>query len=550
VTTATIPAMTPALDLGAVRRWPITAAAHLLGLGLVLATLMALPVAPSDLDRHQFPKETLLHLGVFLAVLLARPWPPQGVRRATWVGVVALALWSVAATVAATNPWLALRATSLTITSLAALITARHLAALGAGAILLGWAATAAVLGAATGLLQALGVEHVFFNELRAPGGTFGNRNFLAHVAAATLPLLAYLILTVRRTVALTLPALGVACCAAALVLTRSRAGWLAAIVGIGVATAALLYARWRVGVPLRNGRVLLLGLMVPAGIAAAMVLPNTLEWRSDSPYTDTLGNLANYREGSGRGRLLQYQNSLELARRHPVFGVGPGNWALHYGEVAPRGDPSFARNDVVPLNPWPSSDWVAILSERGVVGVLAAILLGASLLWRAMLGIRSGGDRALGGAALVGTIGAIGMAGLFDAVLLLAVPAGFAAVAMGALLSRADGEANDVPSSPGYRARGASLMLVLLATGLVRSTMQTTAYILAGNGGSRSRLERAVLIDPFSYQLQIRLARGPCRQARPHAAAAVKLAPTWPAARAAARRCGVEVAQAPRRDR
>lgn len=542
MTAATFPTPASALDLGAVRRWPITAAAHLLGACVTLAVLVALPEAPSDLDRHQFPKETVFHLGVFLAVLLARPWPPFRVRRATGLGVAALMLWSAFSSVAALNPWLALRATTLTITALVALITARHLAAAGAGTILLGWAAAAAGLGASTGLLQALGVEHSFFNELRSPGGTFGNRNFLAHLAAAAMPLLGYLILTVRRRGGLILCALAVACCSAGLVLTRSRAGWLAAIIGVAVAATALVYSRWHVGVPLRPGRVMLLAMMLPTGIAAAMLLPNTLEWRSDSPYTDTLGNLANYREGSGRGRLLQYQNSLELTRAHPWLGVGPGNWALRYGDVAPRGDPSFARNDVVPLNPWPSSDWVAIASERGIPGVLAALLMGSSLLWRALVGIRAGGERGLGGAALVGTLAALSVAGLFDAVLLLAVPAGFAAIAIGALLSRADGDSTEF--APAVHARGASMLVLLVGIGLARSAMQTTGYLVAGDGGSRSRLERAALIDPFNYQLRIRLARGNCRQARPHAAAAVKLAPTWPAARAAARRCGVEVAR------
>jgi O-antigen ligase len=540
VTAATFSASASALDVVAVRRWPMVAAAHLLGVSVTLAVLVALPVAPSDLDRHQFPKETLTHLGVFLAVLLARPWPAVGIRPATWVAGLALAVWSIASAVVATNPWLALRATTLTITALAALITARHLAARGAGATLLGWAAVAAGLGAGTGLLQAVGVEHPFFNELRAPGGTFGNRNFLAHLAAAALPLLGYLILTMRRAIMVVPTALAMAACSAALVLTRSRAGWLAALVGLGVAILGLLYARWRVGVPLRRGRLVLLALIMPIGIAIAMLLPSTLEWRSDSPYIDTLGNLANYREGSGRGRLLQYQHSLELARSHPLLGVGPGNWALHYGEVAPRGDPSFARNDVVPLNPWPSSDWVAIISERGVPGALAAMLLAVSLLWRALGGLRAGGERGLGGAALAGTLAAVGVAGLFDAVLLLAVPAAFTALAVGALLDRADGDSTT--QRPAAGRRGATVLVLLLSIGLARSAMQTGAYLVAGSGSSRSRLERAALIDPFNYQLQIRLARGPCRQARPHAAAAVRLAPTWPAARAAARRCGVVV--------
>jgi O-antigen ligase len=520
-----------------VQRWPRTAAAHVLGVSLLLAVLAALPVAPSDLDRHQFPKETLAHLGVFLAVLLVRPWPLLDRRRALQLGACVLVGWSIVTAVLATNPWLGWRAAALTATALVAFGTAHALARAGAGPIILAWVALAAVAGAATGLAQALGAEHPFFSRLRAPGGTFGNRNFLAHLAAAALPLLAWMMLQARRRVGVVLAAVGIAAMSAGLVLTRSRAGWLAAIAGIATMAVALVLARRGAGVPLRPRRVLLLGVMLGAGAVLAIVTPNTLEWRSDSPYSDTLGNLANYREGSGRGRLLQYQNTLELVRRHPVFGVGAGNWALHYGEVAPRGDPSFASNDVVPLNPWPSSDWLAVASERGAPAVLAIILLGVAVLWRALGGIRAGGDRAVAGATLAATVAALGVAGLFDAVLLLAIPAYFAALACGALLAAADGDSHDgVPA----RSPRAALLVLLVALGLARSAMQTTAYLTAGNGASRARLARAAVIDPFSYQLRIRLARGPCRTSRDHARAAVTLAPTWPAARAAARRCGI----------
>src|SRR5690606_29247955 len=183
--------------------------------------------------------------------------------------------------------------------------------------------------------------------------------------------------------------------------------------------------------------------------------------------------------EGSGRGRLLQYRNSLELVRQNPVLGVGPGNWALHYGSVAPRNDPSFARNDVVPLNPWPSSDAIAMVSERGVPGLLAALLVALSCCWRAIPALRAGDRRALGGAALAGTLVAIGVAGMFDAVLLLAVPAGFAAISIGALLSEADGGDNESPSS---RYGLVSLLLaVLLAQVLFRSAPPHADYLLAG---------------------------------------------------------------------
>lgn len=524
------------VDFHAVRRWPRTAAAHVLGVSMLLAVLAALPVAPSDLDRHQFPKETLLIGGVLLAVLLVRPWPLLPGRRALRLALVILCVWTIVTAAVATNPWLGWRAAALTVTGVIAFGTAHALARGGAGGILLGWMALAAVAGAATGLAQAIGAEHPFFSRLRAPGGTFGNRNFLAHLAAAALPLLAGLLLQARRRVGLLAAALGLATLSAALVLTRSRAGWLAAIAALAVMSLALLLARRGAGVPVPRRRLLLLPAMMATGIALAIIAPNTLEWRSDSPYSDTLGNLANYREGSGRGRLLQYQNTLELVRRHPILGVGPGNWALHYGEVAPRGDPSFARNDVVPLNPWPSSDWLAAASERGVPVMAAILLLGIAVLWRAWGGVRSGGDRAIAGATLAAVVASVAVAGMFDAVLLLAVPLGFAAVSSGALLARADGVTTDALAPH----RRATWLLLALGLALVRSAMQTGAYLVAGDGSSRARLERAALIDPFSYQLRIRLARGPCRTSREHARAARDLAPTWPAAIAAARRCGV----------
>jgi O-antigen ligase len=528
----------PGLDRAAIWRWPLRAAAHVLGIGLAIAVLIALPVAPSDLDRHQFPKETVVHLAVFLAVVLARPWPPVGASRALRVAALGLVTWSVVSALGATNPWLAFRATAITLTGVAALFTARHVAAHGGAGVLLGWAAVAAGLGAMTGLAQAFGMAHPFFAELRAPGGTFGNRNFLAHLGAVALPMLCLLLLGGRRRMLVVIAGLAIVVISAALVLTRSRAGWLAAATGIGAMTLAILSARRRAGLPLPTRRVGWLGLLVVTGLTAAITLPNSLEWRSDSPYADTLGNLTNFREGSGRGRLLQYQNSLELAGRHPVTGVGPGNWPLHYGDVAPRSDPSWASDDIVPLNPWPSSDWIAMISERGIPAVLAAVVLGLALLWRGWRGVAAGGHRAMYGATLVGTLVAVFVAGAFDAVLLLAVPTLFAATCIGALLDGADGGTSEVRRPAA--SRGATVLAVLLAAVLLRSGTQLGAYLIAGDGSDRERMERAVLVDPFNYQLRIALGRGgPCNQARRHARAALELAPTWRAPQRAVARCG-----------
>jgi hypothetical protein len=69
----------------------------------------------------------------------------------------------------------------------------------------------------------------------------------------------------------------------------------------------------------------------------------------------------------------------------------------------------------------------------------------------------------------------------------------------------------------------------------------QTAAYVIAGNGRPLSRLVWAARVDPWSSPIRIALAtRESCRGARDDAAAVLRLAPTWPAARVAARRCGV----------
>src|SRR5690349_5314807 len=124
-------ALPPTLDHSAAAKWPVRAAAHLLGVGLVLAVLAALPASPSDLDRHQLPKETAVHLATWLAVLLSRPFPVRGLRRGTTWSLLLLLAITLASVAAATNLWVATRSAALTFTGVAALVTARQLAIVG-----------------------------------------------------------------------------------------------------------------------------------------------------------------------------------------------------------------------------------------------------------------------------------------------------------------------------------------------------------------------------------------------------------------------------------
>jgi hypothetical protein len=529
------------VDFAATERWPVRAAAHLLGIGLVLTVLIALPVAPTDLDRHQLPKETVLHLTVWFAVLLARPFPPKGLRPATWIGAGLLAAAAVISGVLATNGWLALRAGSLIVGGIASLFVARHLARDGQARVLLAWAGIAGIAGAMTGLAQAYGASSVLFATTRVPGGTFGNRNFMAHYCVLALPVLGLIALTARRRSIAVLSSVSTGVLIAAIVLTRSRAAWIGLAAEFGIFGVSLLAAHRRSAVELASGRLRILTVLLVAGVVLALLLPNRLAWKSASPYTDTLAGLANHDEGSGRGRMLQYRHTLALAARHPIVGVGPGNWPIHYGEVTPGNDPSWVWGDVIPLNPWPSSDWIALVSELGALGTGAVLLLGASILWRALRAVRSLGEPVLAGATLLAILGGCLIQGTFDAVLLLPAPLLLAGVCAGSLLQWCEPTTGSTRESTPAGRRAWLLAPLLLAVICLRSSLETAAYLVAGDGREIGRLSWAARLDPGSYPLQISLAqRLSCAQARPHILAARHLAPDWPAPAAAARRCGV----------
>jgi O-antigen ligase len=394
-----------------------------------------------------------------------------------------------------------------------------------------------------TGLAQAYGLESPLFATTRVPGGTFGNRNFMAHFSGLTLPVLMLLVVRTRRTL---LAAAGMVACTivvAAIVLSRSRAAWIGTLAGVITFLVVCLLAQRRVALPNLRRRLVPLVAVVVLGIALALLVPNRLAWRSASPYSDTLIGIANHEEGSGRGRILQYRNSLQLALQHPVLGVGPGNWSIRYAEVAPPGDPSWVFGDVVPINPWPSSDWVALASECGVLGVLAVFLLACALGWRGVLAARATGDRTIAGATLLALLVTAFTVGSFDAVLLLPAPLLFIALAAGGLLELSDGDTRGFEWSPQQAARGSVAVPLTLGLLALWSVLQTTAYVVAGGGRSVRRLAWAARIDPGSYPIRIALAqRESCGDARNDIIAAVRMAPNWPASISSARRCGVRI--------
>jgi len=516
----------------------------LLQAGALAVVLSATVYKQFELDRFFVPKELVLHVVAVLASLLC-----LSRARTLRLGRVdqflaGFLVLGVLSALFATNWWLAGRAVALSFSGAACFWCARSVARAGRAPSLVAVLALAGVIGAATALLQTYGLRIDLFSLNRAPGGTFGNRNFMAHLCVIVFPALLVTTLRARSPRLFGWWTFGIAVVAGALVLSRSRAAWLGLIAGgIVLALLALLVVprtrgaiRWR--------RLVVVLLAAGAGAAAAALLPNTLNWKSDSPYMETARSVVNYKQGSGRGRLVQYKNTGRMSLHHPLLGVGPGNWAVIYPKFASNGDPSLT-DERMTANPWPSSDWMTFVSERGVPAFVLLLLAVVALIVDAIRALREPGnaEQSLHAWALLGTLAVLLVVGTFDAVLLLPPPALVGWALLGAL-SPAPRE-RVVVALPAARRLGAmALVAVVGGLAVTRSVGQIAAMRVFEASERASGVERAAALDPGSYRIHLRLAeayarRGSCKNVRAHASAARALYPNAPEPKRLLARCG-----------
>jgi hypothetical protein len=517
------------------------AASVLIRIGVVAVALAALPYKLFELDRFFIPKELILHsaaLGVGALVLLRSRLKIDLVDSFIAVFIA----WSAISAIFATNYWLAQRALGISVSSAVLFWGARCVSSAGLYRPITVACALATVVAAVTGLVQAYAFDSIYFSQNRAPGGTFGNRNFVAHFVTIGLPVLVYVTATARTSMGALAGSVGIGLVAALLVMTRTRAAWLAVLVTFALLSIPLFAARryWR-GTQ-TGGRLARAALAATVAVATVIVFPNRLNWRSDSPYLDSALGVVDYSSGSGQGRLAQYKNSMGIVFADPVFGAGPGNWPVRYVRFAPGGDKSL--NDAgMTDNPWPSSDWVAFLSERGVVavialaGALALLFFSALRRWSELRET----DYVLLKLALAGTIVATTVVSAFDAVLLLAAPAFLAWTVIG--VASGAGRATLEETPPRWWRPLQLFNLLVIIVSVARSAAQTRAVYAVANGVTRAGWYDAAFWDPGSYRIALRAAelrasRGQCASAREHAQRASSMFPHAAAPKRILRQC------------
>ncbi len=367
--------------------------AWLLSLGIILCVLVIVPARFAGICLCNSPKEIVFELvAVASGAICAVAACEFGLALEDFL-LAAFIAWSVISTaLAPVDRWEAMRATGVSLAGVAAYWSSRTVTDRRSRRLLLDSATLAVGLVAAAVIVDAIGPGA--FLSVGRPGGILGNRNFAAHFLSLGLPLLILQFVEARSKGREWASAFVITMLGAALLLTRSRAAWLA--IAPSVALPLALFAIERGEDPRRAAGLRLIwpAAAMAFGIFIGLVIPTTLQWKASSPYLTSFETLTETESGSGQVRLDQYRDSIAMLRRHEVLGVGPGNWKIVYQphSYSSRNADEEVSQPTVARQVWyvpsrPNSDWIGIAVERGVP---AAIFIMATLLVLAVASART----------------------------------------------------------------------------------------------------------------------------------------------------------------
>lgn len=162
-------------------------------------------------------------------------------------------------------------------------------------------------------------------------------------------------------------------------VLTVSRGGYLG-LVATGLILAIFYYKRifnWR-------NLVLVVVLFVVAyGVIFAL---SKGEYRATNEFI-AHATLQDAKKGSEsvQGRLSTFEIALTAFQKHPIFGIGIGNYGAYFKNYPP----------VVPKTGWDivNNEFIEILAETGLVGAITYGLIIIVLIWRSLLALKYSRD-------------------------------------------------------------------------------------------------------------------------------------------------------------
>ncbi|HTB21204.1 MAG TPA: O-antigen ligase family protein [bacterium] len=257
----------------------------------------------------------------------------------------------------------------------------------------------AGALGSVYALLAPLGWDPFSAGALdlgfgRRAHGTLGNPDFLGGWLAMLLPL-ALVCAERAQGKARTWAKIAAGLMLLALLTTFARGAWAAACGGM-LASLALLRARphWRGLIPW----------MALCAVLAGIILALGSGWKGVS---DRLDELADIHSDAWGSRVFMGSVALDLAREHPITGVGGGAFEMEY--LRRQGERLWSESSQpFRLTADAHNDWAQAAAETGFPGLLLWVLLFALALRAAA---QRGGPE---GAAVAGVLAAFGIQGCF----------------------------------------------------------------------------------------------------------------------------------------
>lgn len=445
---------------------------------------------------------------------------------------------------AAVNTWNAAVASSALVASIIIFWTARSISIPRYRSVLL--FGVVGALGVAIGSALVEAYTPVQFST-RPPGGTIGNRNRMAHLIVIGAPALFHLTLRIRDRWILGLLLFASATAGAALLLSRARGAWLAALVVVFVAAVLIVLRTKSIGFSSHSTkqwkRLASLGSATMIGMAIALLLPNHLDWVSSNPYRDSAARLLDFRSGTGAGRVIEYRSTITMIGDHPILGVGPGNWRIAYPNYAEFGDPNIEPG-YIPVRRFPQGEWVGGAAERGIPSLLLLFFFAGTLAWRWLRAVIRDRSHRRVGYAYIGllTMIAVLMVGLFDPVIMTPT-AGFVVPVVLGVCAAPFSKLQILTPPPWLRA---ALVSVALVGGLYLASFPAREFWSAMTYAKRPSLqafERGARIAPGDYRAhffaaRLLVQRGDCANAASHIDAARRLYPTAVAAIQLKERC------------
>ena len=332
-----------------------------------------------------------------------------------------------------------------------------------------------------------LGIDWV--HQHIVPAATFANKNMAGQYGVLIFPIAVAFFLYTRNGAFAWFYAIVIALIMVYIFYVRARGAWIGFVFEVVVLAALLAYVRirhdYRFFADLPTKRIalavsmaLFLGMsyVTPAmlgneeKVMAASIGSNPQDLRSSTGF-DVLSSAVGGAGYSANKRFTIWANSMGMFRDHFLFGVGLGNWTIHYAKYQSffKQDPELLHNK---FHANAHNDYVEILCELGIIG-FALFLWVFFALFKVFLGLltlaRNNRELFLFFVCLTAALSGIALNGVFSFPLKQPIPILITLIYMAVLsnlygMLSGRGEAYTLKFPP-LPIKAATAVLVLVAT-------------------------------------------------------------------------------------